>query len=171
MGALEARAADRAGHLIAGAELYEQAIAAGDHSLEVLMDLALLYWCATDPGLSAAEHFDAEFINRASRRRAQLLDEASIMFPASTAVRFWKQYIAWADLGEPFDIGECRRLLRECPSVLDPALYVFMASNGQEARAEASELLRRSREAGTTGARYVVSVLNSTFSRTGASAS
>lgn len=131
------------------------------------MNLALLYWQATDPGMAAGKKLAPEFFAKAGSRLPKLLDEAKRRFPASTEARFWAKYIAWADLGEPLDTDECRRLLREDPTTLIPAMRLFATSQGKEAEAEAHELLRRCREDGTTGARYVVSVLEAVMKRAG----
>lgn len=161
----EARAADRAGELQSAAELYEQALATGDHSLQVLLDLALLYWQSTDPGLAAAKKLESEFLARAGIRARELLGEAVRAHPVSTASRFWQRYIEWADLGEPLDAEECKRLLREDPTVLIPAMHVFAESQGRDMQAEAHELLEKCRDDGTTGARYVVSVIEGVIKR------
>jgi hypothetical protein len=161
----DALAADRAGDVETAAGRYEEVLAGGDRSLRVMMNLALLYWQATDPGLAAARRLTSDFLATAGRRGAELLDEAGRQFPQSTAARFWKRYIAWADLGELFGIEECRQLLREDPAVLIPAMYVFAASQGRDMQTEAHELLRQCREDGTTGARYVVSVIEGVMRR------
>ena len=109
----DARAADRAGELESAAALYEEALASGDHSLQLLLDLALLYWQSTDPGLAAAKKLGPEFLATAGRRTSELLEEAAREFPGSAAVRFWKRYIGWADLGDSLDVEECRQLLQE----------------------------------------------------------
>ena len=165
MSLLEALAADRGGEIESAAAQYEKALAAGDVSLQVLLNLALLYWQATDVGLAAAKKLSPHFLATAGRRFPELIEEARRRFPESTEVRFWKRYIAWADLGENLDNDECRRLLQEDPAALAPAMHLFAASQGHEAKAEAHELLRRCRDDGTTGARYVASVIEGVIKR------
>lgn len=160
-------AADRAGEFESAAALYEEVLAAGDASLQVLLNLALLYWQVTDPGLAAGNHLPVNFFATAGHRIPALLAEAARLYPGSTAVTFWTRYIAWADLGEPLDIEECRVLLHEDPTVLAPAMYLFVSTYGREAATEARQLLQQCREEGTTGARYVVSVLEAAMRRTG----
>lgn len=159
--------ADRRGDLPLAAALYEELLAKGEASLEVLLNLAILYWVATDPGMAAAIRWGADFWQTAARRFPELLSEAESRFPTSVEPRFWRRYIAWADLGEPFDEDECRALLREDPANPLPALYLFATSHGKEAQTEALELLRRCREDGTTRAGYVVSVLESALRQAG----
>lgn len=160
-----ALAADRAGLIEPASIEYEHALAAGDRSLTVLLNLALLYWQATDPGLAAGKNLAPVFFATAGQRFPELLNEAEQRFQDSTAARFWKRYIAWADLGEPLDGNECRRLLEEDPGTLVPAMWIFADSAGREAQAEAHELLRQCRQDGTTGARYVVSVIEGVMNR------
>jgi hypothetical protein len=161
----DARAADRAGELESAAARYEEVLATGERSVKLLLDLALLYWQSTDPGLAAAKNVGPDFLARAGRRTPELLEEAARAFPGSTAVRFWKRYIAWADLGDALDVEECRALLREDPAELVPAMHVFAASQGQDMQAQARELLRQCREDGTAAARYVVSVIEAVMKR------
>jgi hypothetical protein len=155
----DAVGADRKGELQLAAAGYEGVLAGGEASLEVLLNLAVLYWQATDTGMAAAKKLNPDFLVTAGGRFPELLAEAQRRFPMSTEPRFWRRYIAWADLGEPFGGDECRELLREDPATLVPAMHLFAVSHGKEARAEALELLRRCNEDGTTRARYVASVI------------
>lgn len=157
----EALAADRRGDLKLAAAGYEEVVAGGQASLEVLLNLACLYWRATDPGMSGALKLSPGFIALAARRTPELLGEAQHRFPNSTEPRFWQRYIDWADLGEPFSEDECREFLREDPATLIPAMHLFTGEPGSEAETEALELLRRCKEDGTTRARYVASVIES----------
>jgi hypothetical protein len=96
-----ALAADRAGRIEEAAQLYEQAVAASASPLFVLMNLAILYWQATDYGFSTGNHLAHDFVARAGRRFGEGLGEAARRFPQSAEPRFWQKYIAWADLGKP----------------------------------------------------------------------
>lgn len=158
-------AADRRGELQLAAVGYEEVVARGGASLEVLLNLAVLSWQATDTGMAAAKKLSPDFMATAGRRVPELLAEAQRRYPTSTEPRFWSRYIAWADLGEPLGGDECRALLREDPVALVPAMHVFAASEGKEAEAEALELLRRCQEDGTTHARYVASVIQGVLKR------
>lgn len=157
-------AADRAGEYVSAAQGYESVLATGDRSQRILLNLALLYWQATDPGLST---IPGDFFETAANRYPELLAEALTRFPESVAVRFWARYIAWAELGEPFDREQCRALLSEDPTTLLPAMVIFTDTRGQEMRGEALDLLEQCYEDGTTGARYVISVIEAAMSRLG----
>lgn len=163
----DAVAADRRGELKLAAAGYEEVLTGGEASLEVLLNLAVLYWQATDTGMAAAKKLSPDFLATAGRRFPELLAEAERRFPTSTEPRFWRRYIAWADLGEPFGGDECWELLREGPAALVPAVHLFAVSQGKEAEAEALELLRRCQEDGTTRARYVASVIQGVLKRAG----
>jgi hypothetical protein len=97
----DAFTADRAGDLQVAASRYEELLASGGATLETVLNLAVLYWQATDTGMAAAQRLPPEFLATAGRRFPELLEEAARRFPMSTEVRFWRRYIAWADLGEP----------------------------------------------------------------------
>jgi hypothetical protein len=163
----DAVAADRKGELQLAAAGYEEVLAGGEASLEVLLNLAVLYWQATDTGMAAAKKLSPDFLATAGQRFPELLAEAQRRYPASTEPRFWRRYIAWADLGEPFGGDECRELLREDPGALVPAMHLFAASQGKEGEAEALELLRRCQQHGTMRARYVASVIQGVLKRAG----
>lgn len=155
-------AADGRGDFLSAAAAYEPTVERGDAPLGLLLDVALLYWNATDPGVAAHHRLTAEFMAIAWKRCRQLLAQAQQRFPASTEARFWARYIAWLDPGVPFSADECRRLLDEDKQTLVPALGLFMWSRGREAADEALGLLRRFENEGTSRARYIVSVVKST---------
>lgn len=156
---------DREGQIEQSARLYEEALGAGARTLDLYLNLAILYWQSTDPGFSAEHRLGLEFIANAGSRFPLLLTEAGQVYQASTEVRFWQKYISWADLGESFALEDCRQLLLEDRSVLIPAMFMFAQSQGKECRQDALELLRQCQVSGTTRARYVVSVIEGVLKR------
>lgn len=163
----DAIAADRREELVSAAAGYEEALAGGQASLEVLLNLAVLYWDATDPGMAAGLKLSRSFLATAGERYLELLAEALRRFPMSTEARFWSRYIRWLDLDEPFSEDVCRDLLREDPTTLISAMHLFSGEPGSVAETEALELFRQCQEDGTTRARYVVSVLHGPLRRAG----
>lgn len=161
----DALSADRAGDLMGAASRYEELLAGGAATPDTLLNLAVLYWQATDPGMAAAQKLPPEFLAKAGERFPELLAEAEHRFPGRTEPRFWRRYIAWADLGEPLDGGECLELLREDPGSLVPAMHVFAVSQGKESEPEARELLQRCHADGTTRSRYMASVIEGVIRR------
>ncbi|HEV3074514.1 MAG TPA: hypothetical protein VHB47_08865 [Thermoanaerobaculia bacterium] len=157
--------ADRDRRIEAAADLYEAVLSEQPTSLVALVNLAVLYWRATECGFSAGLGLDLALIARAGRRLPQVLAEARQLHPQSTEVRFWERYIAWADLGEPFAIEECEALLRHAPSVLVPAMYLFAISHGERYEKEARDLLRECLEDQTVRARYIASVIEGVLKR------
>src|SRR5688500_14523270 len=91
---------DCAGDLGTAALFYEEVVSTGNASLESILNLAILYWQATDVGMAASKGLSPDFVAKAGRRFPQLLEEARRRFPGSLEVPFWQRYIAWADLGE-----------------------------------------------------------------------
>ena len=130
----DALAADRAGDIEVAAAEYEKVLAGGDSSLRVLLNLTLLYWQGTEFGIVATKHLPTDFVATADRRIPELIEKARRLYPKSTEVRFWEKYIPWAMWAEKLDTDFCRQLLREDPSTLIPAMYLFTQSNGTEAR-------------------------------------
>ena len=161
----DAVVADREGRMQAAADAYEEALLANPRDVSLVLDLAVLYWQATDFGISAAAHLSPEFVARAGTRFRELLDAALKEFGDRPEVLFWTHYIAWADLGEPFDEAVCRQLLRQHPDYLEPALLLFSSSGGTEAEAEAMRLLEHCAEERNARCRYVASVVNGVLKR------
>lgn len=167
MSLVDAIAADRAGRLEAAAAAYEAILAGDERSLVARLNLALLYWQATDFGLSTAHTLDPTFVAHAGERYPMLLVEAHQSFPESTEVQFWRKYIPWADLGEEFSLDECRELLQRDPTKLVPAMYLFGKAQDGTYQDEALELLRQCQREPTTGNRYIGSVVEGVLKRKG----
>ncbi len=151
-----ALAADCAGETELAADLYEEALASRAQSVETLLDIAILYWQATDPG---HREFRAGFLERADARCEQILDQARLAFPENTEVEFWQRYIHWADLGEVLTIEDCRKLLQRDPTTLLPAMFIWMQTLGRECVEQVSMLRREYGKCRTARARYVTSVI------------
>lgn len=149
---------ERAGDIQGAVALYEQSLAVAP--LEVMMDLAVLYWQITDYGFWATLGLPAALVDLAATRSPEALDEAERRFPSLPAPLFWRKYIAWADIGEPLSLDECRKWLVEHPTYLDPA-HRFSVSQGQECRPEAMALLHEAHAHGSTRSKYIASVIES----------
>jgi hypothetical protein len=158
-------AADREGRIEDAAALYEAVLTAPDAPLQAFMNLAVLYWQATDYGFSTAVKLKSEFVRMAGRRRREVLQGALLAYPGSTEALFWTKYMAWADLGGTLTLDECEDLLSKDPSVLVPAMHEFALSNGSRAQKEAEALLSSSRLEGTVRAKYICSVVEAALQR------
>jgi hypothetical protein len=161
----EAVRADRMGEMQLAATRYEALLGDAEVSVDVLLNLAILYWQATDPGIAASKRLSPEFLGLAASRVPTLLAVARTRYQDRTEPRFWDRYIAWADLGEPLTLHECRHLLEQQPSELTPAMHIFALTEGNEARREALELLRWCARERTTRANYVASVIRGVLAR------
>jgi hypothetical protein len=161
-----ARTADARGDVAEAAGLYESAITGeAAKQVDVWIDLIILYWQATDYGFWKGTGLDPRFVALAGKRSGELLDGAAAAFPAHVAVEFWRRYIRWADLGEPFEPSECRAMLQSQPSYLDPALFLFSTTHGRECVAEATALLRSCEDRRTSRCRYIASVIEAGLKR------
>ena len=163
----DALAADRRGEIRTAAIEYENALRAGAITEECVLNLAILYWQATDFGMVAAYNLDSDFLKIASTRCGELLRLAQAKFPQNAEPRFWERYIAWADLGEHLSAEECRGFLAEDPQHLVPAMHLFAISQGREAVPEARLLLSRCLEDRTARTRYIASVIQGVMRRAG----
>ena len=158
--------ADEEGDLIRAAALYEECLPGG-LTLGALLNLAVLYWQATDFGFLSAKNLPKEFVKRAGGRIAEVLQVASERFPGAEEVEFWKRYIAWADLGEPFSPDECQALTERRPDYGEPMMYLLPATHTAEYRGKAQAALSAYRGQRTVRASYVTSVLESALQQAG----
>lgn len=161
----DAIAADRDGRLLDAAGLYEGLLASKLHSLEVFLNLVVLYWQITDFGFWTAKGLSEEFVKRAGNRLQDLLNKDFKKYQDSAEVTFWKRYILWTDLGEPFSTADCVMLLESDESVIVPVMFLFAESEGKQWREQALELLDQCRANGTTRAQYVQSVIEGVLKR------
>jgi hypothetical protein len=152
--------ADENGRFQQAATAYETHLASSPGDLEAILNLAILYWQATEAGACVGGGPSTEFVSGARNRVSELLEDASQRFAARAEVRFWRRYISSIRLGEPLGVAECRELLRERPDYLEPAFVVFSNSSGQEAEPEAMRLLARCADEPTARSRHVISVIN-----------
>lgn len=163
----EAIGMDRLGRVEDAVALYEAALSEPVRPLDLYLNLAILYWQVTDYGYWTAKGLTPEFVARAGQRFGEVLTQAEAEYPESTEVRFWRKYIAWADLGEPLAVDECVDMLRRNASELIPVMYLFASSQGSEFAHEAEILLRECRMEGTTRAQYICSVIEGVLKRSG----
>jgi hypothetical protein len=165
MSLAEAWAADRQGHIEEAASLYEAALRTGPKPLDALLDLAILYWQATEYGYWVGMKLSRDFVGHAGRRFPEVLSEAAREYPGSTEVEFWQHYIPWADLGEPFPTETCAKLLLRDPAVLTPVMYLVGEGEDERYEQEAEALLQQCKAHGTVRAQYVASVIEGVLKR------
>lgn len=159
-----ALAEDQAGHIEIAARLYEDAVQR-DPDIEGLINLGVLYWCATDYGFWTGHGLTRNFVDRAGQRFPEILRQAADMFPSRPEPIFWSQYIAWADLGQSFPDENASNLIQQHPTYVEPAFFLFSISQGAECAEQARQLLQRSKQSPTCRNRYVASVIEATFGR------
>jgi len=143
--------------MVEAAHLYEAVLADAGLPLDSMLDLAILYWQATDFGFSATQGLRKEFFQLAGVRYREILGLTLERFPHSTGARFWAKYTAWIDVGAPLDEADCVALLREDPNDLSPVL--FLHSQDERFGQEAEALLRECNNRNTFRSRYTASVI------------
>jgi hypothetical protein len=158
---------DREGRMEDATLAYEALLSHDPRNVTAIVNLIVLYWQATDFGVSATRDLSTSFVARAGERLQELLASANERFAEDPQVWFWRKYIAWADLGVPLDVQDCRNMLRLRPEYLEPALVLFSSSGGTEAEAEAAQLLNQCSQVGTARCRYVTSVIQGVLTRGG----
>jgi hypothetical protein len=161
----DAIAADRDGRLLNAADLYEKVLEREGRSLEIFLNLAVLYWQVSDFGFWAEKGLPEKFVKHAGVRLYDLLDAEFNAYRKCEEARFWKKYILWADLGEEFSAEECEDMLRNDQCAVSPVMFLFAESKGKHYREQAMELLAQCQVECTTRARYVQSVIEGVLKR------
>lgn len=161
----DARKADREGRLIEAATLYEEALSEGRLPVDALMDMAILYWQATDYGYWTGKELPLAFVRRAGIRFREILELAQAQFPGSAEPVFWQRYTRWADVGEPLAEAECIGMLQEDPTSLVPSMHIFATSEGRSHSQEAMRLLSDCKARETTRTKYISSVIEGVLKR------
>ena len=149
--------ADENGYSRLAAAGYEAALQSDPADIEARVNLAVLYWEATRFCFDARP---SEFSAHARGRLHELLESAADRFGGRPEIRFWREYIAAEEAGEPLPSATCRELMNERPDYLEPAFVMFSNSEGLEAEPEAMRLLAACSEQPTARARYVTSMIN-----------
>ncbi len=160
MSALEqAREFDSVDDSIAAARAYEDALQSGEKSLDVLLDLAVLYFTLLDPGEAAARSLGQDFLDQAWERANELLREAGTRFGTNSEIDFWSRYFEFIVLGaEPF-VDDCRRLANADESLV-PFFYLWSEA-ADEYRENAQALYKQVSSGSTARERYVRSIVES----------
>jgi hypothetical protein len=147
------------------AHAYEGFLTEDPLNLEAFLNLLVLYWQVTDYGFNSGHKLDLAFVHRSGQRLPEMLAFGLKEFGLRPEFTFWSNYIRWVDLGEEPDPEACRRSLREHPHYLEPAMYVFLVTEGEEAEAEALLLMEILRAKKTVRASYVLSVVESALAQ------
>jgi hypothetical protein len=160
----EALEADRQHEFEAAANAYEQLLA--NHDPDVFLNLLVLYWEATDFGISSSYRLSAAFVERSNGGFRQMLNHAPQLFPTNTAVEFWRRYIAGLEHQGPWlSSKECKAMLARQPAHLEPAMIVFAESDCTEGVDDARRLLEWCQAQRTTRAGYVSAYLDGVTQR------
>lgn len=152
--------ADRSGRLVEAADLYEALLDSEHESVEVFLNLLVLYWQVTDFGFWVGHGLPEEFVGRAGQRLHDLLEDGVKKYEENIEAISWKRYILWADLDEPFSTEDCLALLEQDRRASIPIMVLFTRSEGTRWREEALILLEECRQEGTTRAGYVQSIID-----------
>lgn len=132
-----------------------------DAPAEFLTDYMAFCWQACEPGMAAAADLKDEVFTEAAERLQNLLAQARQDRYRWTALDFWRRYIEWADLALDLSVEDCREFMFKNPGYLDPAFFVFLATDGREMRSEAMLLLSSYSNSSHMRSTYVRSVIES----------
>lgn len=162
MNFIDALEADRSNKIEWAAAAYEETLLGEKADISAAINLLVLYWQTTDYGFSTSLNLPKSFIVKAGNRLPELITEIKDKFGEVTEVEFWEKYIRWADLGEEFDVRECKNMLEKSPKYLEPAMFIYSSSGGQKLVGTAEIILTACRLDGTVRAKYVASVIDAT---------
>ncbi|WP_386069866.1 hypothetical protein ACFJIW_05830 [Tahibacter sp. UC22_41] len=159
--------ASAAARWAAQADACERALSERPDDPSAWMDLTILYWLATDYGISVGAGMPVDFFRIAGDRLAALLEVGRTRFAECPQVEFWTRYIEWIEYGRPLAIADCRAWLAREPQFKDPAVFAFMTSPHAAPDRDVAQLLAECRGQDTERARYLVSVIESAMLRNG----
>lgn len=154
----QARELDAEDDRLAAARAYEEALQVGNSNLDVLLDLAVLYFTLLDTGEASALRLDQTFLDQAWERANEILHEAKERFGENSEVEFWRRYFALIVLGEESFVDACRRFANSKESLV-PFFYLWLETAGAEYRKEVEALYKQVAAGRTTRERYVRSMI------------
>ncbi|WOB26886.1 MULTISPECIES: hypothetical protein [Xanthomonas] len=150
---------ERANEVVKAADSYEIILKECSGNLNAYINLLVLYWQSTDYGFSSSNGLSPDFVRVAGNRLAEMLNGSLSNFYDEPEFQFWAKYIAWAELGEKFDIEECYGLMRRKLRYYEPAMFIYASTAGKQAVSEVAELLALVQSQQTIRDRYINSVV------------
>jgi len=136
---------------------YEIAITDTRSDLALHLDLAALYFTASDTGYAATHHLSQEFADVAYDRGMAILADAQRRFGANAEIEFWRLYLREHVLGELVPREAYLKLAFTNETRL-PYLALYVASAGQEFSSEVAPLRHSVRLGRTARERYIKSL-------------
>lgn len=158
-----ARSFDARERPIEAAWAYEIAIASGDLELDLILDLAVLYFVCVDFGYATRHQLSREFVYSAWIRAFQILEVGDKQTGNRTELQFWKHYFRSVYLKDEGIEELSVRLVQRNDSPL-PAMYLYLAGN-TEFKDKTLELLESVKSGATERERYVRSIIEAQLLR------
>jgi hypothetical protein len=145
--------------LVEAAAEYEKLISDGKYSIELCINLAVLYFVCLDGGYAAYHNFTREFLDNSFERAGQVLDLAESRFGKQDEIEFWRRYLRIRVLGEPETSMDENQFIHS--KSLIPFFYLFISCGGESYQSQASELYTAVSKGLTAKERYIKSTLDS----------
>lgn len=144
---------------------YEDAVLESNADLDILLDLAVLYFELLDGGAVAHYRLSVEFQERAWSRFHELLEEAERKFGREPEIVFWRRYFRFIHLGEEPFPEEAERMAHAGTSLV-PYFHLWMLPGGKrQYHEQARVLFEQMRDGSTPRKRYIRSILESARDR------
>lgn len=146
---------------IEAAWAYEIAIQESQVELDLLLNLAVLYFAFDDTGYNSHHHLQMDFVGAAYGRIDKILDVAESRLGKQTEIDFWRLYIS--EFGPPYNepsIEDYEELSRRGDSLM-PYYRLYSGSNGTRHEEEVKVLLAQVQDGSTERKRHIRSVLTS----------
>jgi len=146
---------------ILAAEEYEYAIVGKEATIEMFLNLAVIYFFSSwDFGFTSYYHLPHEFMKKAHERWRKVLDLAEERFGHHSEIRFWRHYFLYISKGQENFDSACEAFANPTESLV-PFFYLFSQSKGRKHRDEAEALYQIVRDRTTARKRYVEEILRS----------
>jgi hypothetical protein len=163
----EAIEKDIDGDIVGAAKAYEDVILAGSSPLDCYINLSVLYWQCTDFGFNSNLKLDPVFVKSAGVRYTQILHDANEQFVNQPEIKFWELYFDYISLGGPSFIDECKEIVQNPACSLVPYFYLLKMAGEKEFKPQVLKLIEHCRTSLTTKNKYIISVVESCFNKTG----
>lgn len=137
---------------------YEAAFREGGASVMDCVDLLVIYFVCLDPGYAASHHLEADFVNRAFERVAELPLEIEVRFGVCYEAIFWQEYALFIVIGNPAYEEKWRQFI-EVDNVLAPIIYFLEDVKAGKYTEQLGRLRHEISNQKTARERYINSIL------------
>ena len=149
--------ADISQNILKAAKLYEKAIKSKSPNVDSFINLAVLYWDATDFGKSVT--LPRPFFDIAATRYPQVISLGLELFEDNPELLFWEDYCKAIRIGDPMNLELYIELVNKYPTLLTPYFVIWPEKQNKKDYNKVIALYEKCKQLKTTKNRYILSVV------------